>query len=134
VADLALPFTVELFELHLGVDDPSGAISAHGLSGLWGLLAAGLFADAPAQWFNSASGGGVRGWLAGSAGQFLAQWVAVATLIGFILPLTYGLNWLLNHFYPQRMSSDGERAGADLHELGAGAYPEFLTHTEEFSR
>ena len=28
--------------------------------------------------------------------------------------------------------ADGERHGLDLHELGAGAYPEFLTHTEEF--
>jgi Amt family ammonium transporter len=31
-----------------------------------------------------------------------------------------------------RASAEGERHGLDLHELGAGAYPEFLTHTEEF--
>jgi Amt family ammonium transporter len=53
-------------------------------------------------------------------------------LIGFVLPMTYGLNWLLNRFYPQRVTTDGERQGMDLHELGADAYPEFVTHSEEF--
>ena len=61
-----------------------------------------------------------------------AQLVGVATLVGFVLPLTYGLNWILNRFYPQRVAVEGERQGMDLYELGAGAYPEFLTHTEEF--
>ena len=31
-----------------------------------------------------------------------------------------------------RAAAERERQGLDLHELGAGAYPEFLTHTEEF--
>jgi Amt family ammonium transporter len=56
----------------------------------------------------------------------------VATLLGFVLPLTYGVNRLLNRFYPFRVSVEGERQGMDLHELGAGAYPEFVTHTDEF--
>ena len=56
----------------------------------------------------------------------------VATLLGFVLPLTYGLNWLLNRFYPQRAPMEGERLGMDVHELGATAYPEFVIHTEEF--
>jgi hypothetical protein len=48
------------------------------------------------------------------------------------LPLTYGVNWTLNRIYPYRVSVEGERQGMDLHELGAGAYPEFITHTEDF--
>ena len=60
--------------------------------------------------------------------------MGVATLLGFVLPVTYGLNWLLNRFYPQRVAPEGERQGMDLYELGAGAYPEFLTHNEEFTR
>ncbi len=51
-----------------------------------------------------------------------------------MLPLTYGLNLLLNRFYPQRVTPEGERQGMDLYELGAGAYPEFLTHSEEFTQ
>jgi Amt family ammonium transporter len=42
------------------------------------------------------------------------------------------VNRLLNRFYPFRVSIEGERQGMDLHELGAGAYPEFVTHTDEF--
>ena len=61
-----------------------------------------------------------------------AQLVGVATLLGLILPLTYGLNWLLSRFIPYRVSPDGERQGLDLHELGADAYPEFVVHADEF--
>ena len=48
--------------------------------------------------------------------------------------MTYGLNWLLDRIYPQRVATEGERQGMDLHELGAGAYPEFMTHTDEFTQ
>jgi Amt family ammonium transporter len=33
---------------------------------------------------------------------------------------------------PQRTGREGERLGMDLHELGAGAYPEFVIHSDEF--
>jgi Amt family ammonium transporter len=101
---------VELLELRLSVDDPGGAISVHAVAGIWGLLAVGLF---------------VRG-------QMLAQVVGVASLLGIVLPLSYGLNWLLDRVHPQRTSCEGDRLGMDLHELGAGAYPEFVIHNEEF--
>jgi ammonium transporter, Amt family len=107
---------VEWFEFGLKVDDPGGAISVHALGGIWGVLAVGLFAEFSGQ----------------TSGQFLAQVVGLATLIGFVLPLTYGLNWLLNRFHLQRVSVDGERQGMDLHELGADAYPEFVIHSEEY--
>jgi len=109
-------FAIEWLEFELKVDDPGGAISVHALGGVWGIFAVGLFARLPR----------------GSAGQLLAQIVGIATLIGFVLPTTYGLNWLLNRFFPQRVAVDGEGQGMDLHELGADAYPEFVTHTEEF--
>ena len=66
-----------------------------------------------------------------NAVQFMAQLVGVAILIGFILPITYGLNCLLGHVIPHRVSPDGERQGMDLHELGADAYPEFVVHADE---
>jgi ammonium transporter, Amt family len=109
-------FAIELLEFKLKVDDPGGAVSVHAVGGIWGLLAVGLFAQIPGE----------------NAGQLLAQVVGVATLVGFVLPMTYGLNWLLNRFYQQRVGVDGERQGLDLHELGAEAYPEFVTHSEEF--
>lgn len=112
VAGAVVVFSVELFEFTLKVDDPCGSISVHAVCGIWGVLAAGIFS--------------------GNTGQFMAQLVGVATLIGFIFPMTYGLNWLFNKFIPYRVSPDGERQGLDLHELGADAYPEFVVHADEF--
>jgi Amt family ammonium transporter len=122
-------FSVEWLELRLSVDDPGGAISAHAMGGLWGIVSAGFLARVPASAMNS--GGQSAGT---NPGQWLAQLVGVATLIGFVLPLSYGLNWILNRFYPQRVSAEGERQGMDMYELGAGAYPEFMTHSEEFAQ
>ena len=133
IAGTLVTYSVEWFELHLGVDDPGGAISVHALGGLWGLLAVAIFAHLPAPLVDVGRGlfrpAPTRG-----AGQALAQIVAVATLIGFVLPLTYGLNLALNRIWPQRVVMEGERQGLDLYELGAGAYPEFVTHSEEFGQ
>lgn len=112
---------VELFELRFGVDDPGGAISVHAVGGIWGVLAAGIFASFPGAGTHDSS-------------QWLAQVVGIATLLGFVLPLTYGLNLALNFVVKHRVAPEGERQGMDLYELGAGAYPEFMTHTEEFTQ
>jgi len=111
VGGALIVYSVEWLELYLTVDDPGGAISVHALGGIWGLLAAGLFATEQGQW--------------------MAQLVGIATLLGFVLPVAYGLNWLLNRFYRLRVAPEGERQGLDLYELGAGAYPDFMTHNED---
>jgi len=118
VAGILAVFSVEWLELRLSVDDPGGAISAHAIGGIWGLISAGFLAHVPGTTDSQ---------------QWLAQLVGVATLVGFVLPLTYCLNWLLDRFQPQRVPPEGEREGMDMHELGAGAYPELVTHGEEFS-
>jgi Amt family ammonium transporter len=114
VTGIATPLLVELLELALSIDDPSGAISVHAVGGLWGLLAAGLFAAQP--------------------GQLVAQLVGIATLLGVVLPLVYLLFRLLNRVVPFRVDPDGERMGMDLHELGGGAYPDFVIHRDESYR
>jgi Amt family ammonium transporter len=118
VTGLLVTLSVEWLELWLHVDDPGGAVPSHAVAGLWGLLAAGILA-------GLGPGGS-------APGQWLAQLVGVATLIGFVLPITYGLNWVLNRILPYRVDSNGERQGMDLHELGAGAYPEFMVHSDDF--
>ena len=132
VAGVAITFSIEWLELQMEVDDPGGAISVHAVGGICGLLALAMFGQFERPVLNVA-GDTLPSTMSGFvSGQWLAQLIGVATLLGFVLPLTYGVNRLLNRFYPFRVSVEGERQGMDLHELGAGAYPEFVTHTDEF--
>jgi len=114
VAGALVVFTVEWLDVYGEIDDPTGSVSVHAIGGIWGVLALGFFARS------------------GVAVQPLAQIAGAATLLGFVLPLAYSLNWLLDRFIPQRVAPEGERQGLDLHELGAGAYPEFVIHREDF--
>jgi Amt family ammonium transporter len=131
VAGALVTFSVEMLELRLSIDDPGGAISVHATGGLWGLLAAGILAPlvSPASTMRDPGAAIVN---TGYAGQWLAQCVGIATLLGFVLPLGYGLNQLVNRFYKYRVTAEGEAHGIDLHELGAGAYPDFVTHPDDF--
>jgi len=117
IAGLLTTYLVEILELRLLVDDPGGAISVHAASGLWGLLACGIFSTQP-----------------GSSHQnhILAQLIGIATLVGLLLPLIHGCNLLLNRFVPYRVDRDGDWQGMDIRELGSGAYPEFVIHADEF--
>jgi len=114
VAGIFTPLLVEVLELALSVDDPSGAIAVHGASGLWGLIVAGIFAP--------------------RSGQLVAQLVGIAALLGVVLPLVYLLYAVLNRVVAFRVDPDGERIGMDFHELGGGAYPEFVIHRDESYR
>jgi len=132
IAGPLITYSVEWFELYFGVDDPGGAVSVHAVGGLWGLLAVALLArfPQPAATLDGLAGAGANS----DSGQWLAQLVGIATLIGFVLPLTYLLNLGLNFILPHRVAGEGEKQGMDLYELGAGAYPEFVTHSEEFTQ
>ena len=112
VAGGAIVFAIEIVELRMKVDDPTGAISVHAVAGVWGVMALGIFGK----------------------GEFLPQLLGIATLIGIVLPISYGLNLLMNRFLPYRVSPSGERQGLDLFELGAGAYPEFVIQREDLMR
>lgn len=89
----------------IGIDDPVGAISVHGVAGLWGVLAVALFsADA-----------NIADQLVG-AGAIIA-WAFITSLIVFkVIDLTIGM----------RVTPDEERAGLDRSEHGGEAYPEFV--------
>lgn len=110
VAGAIVIYGIELLELRCHVDDPAGAISVHFFAGIWGVLAAGLFDRAE---------------------TLVAQLLAISALLGFVLPLTYGTQNLINRLLPFRVPAEDERQGMDLAELGAGAYPEFMIHRDD---
>ena len=113
IAGALVTYSVEFLEVRLRVDDPGGAISMHFVCGVWGAAAVAIFAsNVPGQW--------------------LAQLAGIATLLGFVLPLSYGINWVIDRVRPMRVRPEAERQGLDIHELGAGAYPEFITHGDDF--
>jgi Amt family ammonium transporter len=96
------------------VDESLDVFACHGLGGLWGALATGLFA--------SASVGGVDGLFYGNPAQFLAQlWGALLTIaVSFVV--TFVLAKVLNAVMGLRVSDGAELVGLDVSEHAERAY------------
>src|SRR5262249_52294175 len=75
-------YSVGWFDNVFKVDDPCGAISVHGMCGLWGVLAVGLFADGTYGELWNGVPGTVKGLFYGDGGQLVAQ--VIDGLVGFI--------------------------------------------------
>ncbi len=128
VAGLLVCLSVEYIDRVAHIDDPVGAISVHGAGGLWGVISVGLFADGTSNYGGSWNGvnGSVTGLFYGDPGQFVAQLIGVATLLGCVFALSYVLNVLVDYFIGQRVSPEAELGGLDIPEMGALGYPEFV--------
>jgi Amt family ammonium transporter len=127
IAGVLVCVSVEFVERKMKVDDPVGAISVHGVNGLWGVISVGLFADGKSNYAGAWNGvnGSVTGLFYGDAGQLVAQLIGVATLIGFVFTFSLVLNLILDKVIGQRVGAQSELEGLDLPEVGALCYPEF---------
>ncbi len=127
VAGVLVCLSVEYFDRVAKIDDPVGAISVHGVNGLWGVIAVGLFADGTSNYGGSWNGvsGGVRGLFYGDPGQLVAQMIGVVTLLGFVFTLSFVFNLFVDFAIGQRVSAESELEGLDIPEMGALGYPEF---------
>ena len=86
------------------IDDPVGAISVHGVVGIWGLLAVPLSnADA----------------------TFIAQIIGAVTIFGFVFCASFVTWMILKVTMGIRIDEEDELAGCDIAECGLDAYPEF---------
>lgn len=97
-----------------GIDDPVGASAVHGVGGIWGVIAVGLFADNPVP-LDTTNG---RQGLFKGGGWYL---LGIQTLSAFLLTVwgllsTYVLLWLIDKIIPIRMDANEELLGADLME------------------
>ncbi len=108
--------SVSLIERVLKVDDPVGAISVHGTTGLWGLLAVGIFADG--------SYGDVSGLIAGNVEQILAQLISMVVVVAWAFVTGFLLFWVIDKTIGLRASEKEELEGLDSEEHGVSAYPE----------
>jgi ammonium transporter, Amt family len=121
----------------LRIDDPVGAISVHGVCGLFGVLCVGIFADGTAFYGGSWNGvsGSVKGLLYGDWSQFGAQVVGCVTLLVWAFGGSLVFFKILDKIMGMRVSPEVEQEGLDLDETGVLAYPYFsLTNTYEVTR
>ena len=86
-----------------GIDDPVGAISAHGTVGIFGVLAV------------SFTGGA----------SFVTQLIGVLAIAGFTFIMSYLTTIAINSLMPIRATDEEQDLGLDVSEIGIEAYPEF---------
>jgi Amt family ammonium transporter len=142
IAGVLIPVAANFIEKR-GVDDPVGAIAVHGVGGIFGVLAVGLFANGKygAGWNltteGDAAGKGVTGIFYGSdgVGQLISQAVGVVVLCTVIFGVAFAFFKIQNSLTKGGIRSEeaDEIAGLDMPEMGAVAYPEFHLHEEDYS-
>ena len=98
------------------LDDSLDVFAAHGVGGMWGTAATGLFASVA---INSA---GPNGLFYGNPHQFLVQLLGIAAIASFAFVGSYVLLRVINYFTPLRVHPAEEAAGLDLSEFGEVAY------------
>jgi Amt family ammonium transporter len=104
------------------VDDPVGALSAHGLAGIWGTLACGLFTDPDLAKFNTVGKGGLV--YTGSFHQLGAQALGIVVAFSAVFVLSFGTFFVIKKTYGLRVTAEEEEAGLDISEHGMYGYPE----------
>ncbi len=119
------------------LDDPVGALSAHGLAGIWGTLAVGIFASprlivegaGPGIWygiFGDAS-------FSSAIGQLGVQGLAVAFTFVVVFAISIATFALIKATIGLRVSPEEEDAGIDISEHGMYGYPEVFIPQPEYS-
>src|SRR5437660_3790754 len=94
------------------LDDPVGALSAHGLAGIWGTLSCGLFTDPVLAKFNAVGKGGLV--YTGSCGQLGAQALAVSVAFVTVFSLSFACLWAIKKTVGLRVSARHELDGLDI--------------------
>ena len=125
VAGLLVVGSVLFWERKAKIDDPVGAVSVHGVNGLWGMLALGLFADGTygAGW-NGVEGA-VTGLFYGDGGQLVAQLIACVVVALWAFGTMYAFFRIQDKVQGVRSTEADELAGLDVTEMGVMAYPDF---------
>jgi Amt family ammonium transporter len=104
------------------LDDPVGALSAHGLAGIWGTLSCGLFTDPVLAKFNGVGEGGLA--YTHSFHQLGVQALSVLMAFVTVFTLSFGLFWMIKKTVGLRVSERHELNGLDISEHGMWGYPE----------
>ena len=106
----------------LGIDDPIGAIAAHGMAGVWGTLSLGLLAmPSLAEELATGTGGFLY---TGSLRQLWTQLIGLGAVGTFTFTASFASLWAMKRSFGIRAEADVETAGLDVSEHGMWGYPE----------
>jgi len=108
-------YAVSIIKPRLGYDDTLDAFGVHGVGGIIGALATGIFATPTVQPAYS-------GWITGNPGQFLTQVVAVLATTVFSGVMTFLLFKIIDKTTGIRVEERIEEEGLDIYEHGESAY------------
>ncbi|HVP02560.1 MAG TPA: ammonium transporter [Solirubrobacteraceae bacterium] len=120
LAGVIIPFGVYAIDKRL--DDPVGALTAHGLCGVWGTLACGLFTLPALAKYNAVGDPGLV--YTGSFHQLGVQALGVVIVFTSVLVSSLLVFWLVKKTYGLRVTPEEEDAGLDISEHGMYGYPE----------
>jgi ammonium transporter, Amt family len=107
------------------IDDPVGAIAAHGMAGVWGTLALGFLAM-PSMADRLATGQGGL-FYTGSAAQLGTQALGLLAVGVFTFSASFAALWVMKATFGIRTDAEAETAGLDVSEHGMWGYPELFT-------
>ena len=123
VAGILVDVAVEVLDKKLHVDDPVGAIAVHGVNGLWGTIAVGLFSTG----INPVGDSAQKGLFYGGGFNMLGvQLLGIVCIAAWTTACMIGLFFLLKKTVGLRASLIEEIEGLDKHEHGlVSAYANF---------
>jgi Amt family ammonium transporter len=104
------------------IDDPVGALTAHGLCGVWGTLSCGIFTSPRLAEYNAVGDPGLI--YNGSFSQIGTQALGIVTVFAFVFALSYVTFAAIKATIGLRVTAEEEDAGLDISEHGMYGYPE----------
>ena len=104
------------------LDDPVGALSAHGVAGIWGTLSCGLFTAPHLAKLNGIGHAGLV--YSGSFHQLGAQALGIVAAFASVFTISFIVFFVIKATYGLRVEPEEERYGLDLVEHGMWGYPE----------
>jgi Amt family ammonium transporter len=114
------------------IDDPVGALSAHGLAGIWGTLSCGIFTSPRLAQYNGFGDPNGGLWYSGHFTQLVAQILGFAIAFSFVFVMSYSTFWLIKKTIGLRVTEAEEDAGLDISEHGMYGYPEQFIPQPEY--
>jgi len=120
IAGVIVVFGVITIDKYL--DDPVGALSAHGLAGIWGTLSCGLFTAPRLAEYNAIGQGGLV--YGDGFEQLGVQALGVGAAFASVFAISFAIFFAIKAVYGLRVKPEEERYGLDIVEHGMWGYPE----------